>query len=115
MNDTDRRRLADGLLEAYRTGIPVDPLTADEATAGAMDLDDAYAIQLLQIEGRLKEGRVLKGHKVGLTAAVMQRPLGVDQPDFGHLLDDMFWCRVRPPFRGEPSSSRASSPRSRSC
>jgi 2-keto-4-pentenoate hydratase len=93
MNDTDRKRMADALLGAYASGEPIAPLTA---SAPEMDLDDAYAIQLLQIESRLKQGRTLKGHKVGLTAAVMQRALGVDQPDFGHLLDDMFWAEHAP-------------------
>lgn len=88
MNDTDRKRFADALTEAYRTREPIDPITD---SVPEMTVEDAYAIQLLQIEDRVKAGRQVRGHKVGLTAAVMQRMLGVDQPDFGHLLDDMFW------------------------
>jgi 2-keto-4-pentenoate hydratase len=33
---------------------------------------------------------VVSGHKVGLTSEAMRRQLGVDQPDYGHLLDSMF-------------------------
>ena len=38
----------------------------------------------------VKDGAVVKGHKVGLTSAAMQRQMGVDTPDFGVLLDSMF-------------------------
>ncbi|MGH9300232.1 MAG: 2-keto-4-pentenoate hydratase, partial [Acidimicrobiales bacterium] len=36
-------------------------------------------------------GKMVRGHKVGLTAAAMQRSFGVDQPDFGRLVDGMFF------------------------
>jgi 2-keto-4-pentenoate hydratase len=55
-----------------------------------MTIDDAYEIQLAQIRRRTAAGARIKGHKVGLTSAAMQRQIGVDQPDFGHLLSDMF-------------------------
>jgi 2-keto-4-pentenoate hydratase len=52
-------------------------------------LSGAYAIQLAQVAAWTSAGAVVKGHKVGLTSAAKQRQLGVDQPDFGHLLDTM--------------------------
>jgi 2-keto-4-pentenoate hydratase len=75
------------LLSAYDNRIPLAPLTA--AYPG-LSADDAYGIQLAQVASWTGAGRVVKGHKVGLTSAAMQRQLGVDQPDFGHLLDTMF-------------------------
>lgn len=87
MHQDDRAAAAAALLAAYTDGHPVEPLS--EKYVG-LTLDDAYEIQLLQIRERLAAGRTVKGHKVGLTSAAMQRQLGVDQPDFGHLLDDMF-------------------------
>ncbi|NLJ55101.1 MAG: 2-keto-4-pentenoate hydratase [Intrasporangiaceae bacterium] len=66
------------------------------ATYEGMDLEDAYAIQLAQIERLLSEGRRVKGHKVGLTSAAMQKMLGVDEPDYGHLLDDFFYLEHQP-------------------
>jgi 2-keto-4-pentenoate hydratase len=78
---------ADLLLTAYRTRQPVEPLTDKFAE---LALADAYEIQLLQVRARVAGGATVKGHKVGLTSAAMQKQLGVDTPDYGHLLDDMF-------------------------
>jgi 2-keto-4-pentenoate hydratase len=86
MDDAARRRVADALLAAY-SGPPVEPPTA---THPEMTLEDAYRIQLDQVVRRVADGAVIKGHKVGLTSAAMQRQLGVDQPDYGHLFGDMF-------------------------
>ena len=76
------------LLSAYESGKPIDPLTT---TYEGLELADAYEIQLLQIRSLTAGGREIKGHKVGLTSAAMQKQLGVDQPDYGHLLDDFFY------------------------
>jgi 2-keto-4-pentenoate hydratase len=78
---------ADLLLDAYASGVPVAPLTT--AYPG-LSVTDAYAIQLAQVAAWTAGGARVKGHKVGLTSAAMQRQLGVDQPVFGHLLDTMF-------------------------
>ncbi|GAA5064184.1 2-keto-4-pentenoate hydratase [Thermocatellispora tengchongensis] len=75
------------LLAAYASGNPIQPLTT---TYPDLSVEDAYAIQRAQIEVFLERGARIKGHKVGLTSAAMQRQLGVDQPDYGHLLDTMF-------------------------
>jgi 2-keto-4-pentenoate hydratase len=91
-----RAEVARQLLDAYGSGKPIAPLTA---TYDDLTLEDAYAIQLLQIRELLDAGRVVKGHKVGLTSAAMQRLLGVDEPDYGHLLDDFFHLEHAPiPF-----------------
>src|SRR3954467_2578806 len=88
-----RSEVARQLLDAYASGKPIAPLTS---TYDDLTLDDAYAIQLLQIDEMVGSGRTVKGHKVGLTSAAMQRLLGVDQPDYGHLLDDFFYLEHTP-------------------
>ncbi|MFF2520930.1 2-keto-4-pentenoate hydratase [Streptomyces liangshanensis] len=75
------------LRDARRTRRPVTPLTT---TYPGLSLDDAYRIQLAQVETWRKDGHRVKGHKVGLTSRAMQRQLGVDRPDYGHLTTDMF-------------------------
>jgi 2-keto-4-pentenoate hydratase len=78
---------ADALWEAERSRRPIEPLTA--ARPG-LTVAESYAIQKLNTERKLGEGRVLRGRKIGLTSRAMQTLLGVDEPDFGALLADMF-------------------------
>jgi 2-oxo-hept-3-ene-1,7-dioate hydratase len=54
-------------------------------------IEDAYAIQRAWIQLKLSRGRVLKGHKIGLTSRVMQKAVNINEPDYGALLDDMFY------------------------
>ena len=93
MDDTLRSQATDRLLDAYASREPIDPLTS---TYEGMDLEDAYAIQLAQIGRFVGQGRTVKGHKVGLTSAAMQKLLGVNEPDYGHLLDDFFYLEHMP-------------------
>ena len=84
----DTRQAAELLLEAYRSG-PIPPLTQ---TFGEFTLEQAYQIQLRQVEQWQRDGRVIKGHKVGLTSLAMRRQIGVDQSDYGHLTDaERYW------------------------
>lgn len=67
-----------------RQGIP--PLTEGNPT---LSVKEAYNIQLANVEKALEKGRKITGKKIGLTSVAMQEALGVDEPDYGHLLDDM--------------------------
>ncbi len=93
MNEQARQESIESLLGAYRSGEPVEPLTD---RFPELDIDDAYAIQVGQIRQWEANGARIKGHKVGLSSAVMQRQMGVDQPDFGHLTDSMFFLESQP-------------------
>jgi 2-keto-4-pentenoate hydratase len=101
------KELAHALHKAEHTLEPITPLTEQYPD---MDIGDAYAIQLEGIKERTEaHGGKIVGWKVGLTSKAMQQMLGVDQPDFGHLLDnmrvdegtdidttEMIWPRVEP-------------------
>jgi 2-keto-4-pentenoate hydratase len=78
--------LAADLAQAERSREPIAPLTD-----GYPDIDvvDAYEIQLINIRQRVAEGARVVGHKVGLSSEAMQQMMGVDEPDYGHLLDEM--------------------------
>ncbi|MBN9624464.1 MAG: 2-keto-4-pentenoate hydratase, partial [Actinobacteria bacterium] len=81
-----REAAAAALDEARTTATPIEPPTE---TWPGFDVDDAYAVQALGIDRRLAAGAAIVGWKVGLTSEAMQRQLGVDEPDFGPLLDRM--------------------------
>jgi len=87
-----REYIAEMLLAAYSSRTPVEPLTEQYDLAP----EDAYEIQLLQVERWVAAGARVKGHKVGLTSAAMQRQMNVNRPDYGHLLDRMFWPEQEP-------------------
>lgn len=82
----DRTQAAAALLEAERTRTPM-PRLSDSYPG--LEIADSYEIQRLVIAEKLKQGARVKGHKIGLTSRVMQQAAGIDEPDFGHLLDTM--------------------------
>ncbi|MCW2685853.1 MAG: 2-keto-4-pentenoate hydratase [Mycobacterium sp.] len=85
--------LAADLAEAERSRVAIAPLTAAHAD---IDVVDAYEIQLINIRQRVAEGARVIGHKVGLSSQAMQQMMGVDEPDYGHLLDEMQVFEDRP-------------------
>lgn len=87
ISEADRRKAAALLLEAERTATPVEQLAK---TFPGLEIEDSYAIQRHFIDAKLKAGAKLRGHKIGLTSKAMQAASGIDEPDYGHLLDDMF-------------------------
>jgi 2-keto-4-pentenoate hydratase len=82
----DLESIAAELLGAYGSAPTLAPLTS---TYDGLTVDDAYAIQQIQIRRRIEAGAAVIGYKVGLTSAAMQQQMGVYEPDFGHLLTDM--------------------------
>ena len=86
LSSAARAELAAELAQAERTRVPMDPLTTAHPE---IDVVDAYEIQLINIRQRVAEGATVVGHKVGLSSKAMQTMMGVDEPDYGHLLADM--------------------------
>jgi 2-keto-4-pentenoate hydratase len=74
------------LEQAVEQGKGVEPLTVLDPE---LTVQDAYQVQLINIDKKVKAGSVIVGKKIGLTSLAMQQLLKVDQPDYGHLLDEM--------------------------
>src|SRR3954471_9785205 len=77
---------AEKLEQAVKTRQGVSPLTSIKPD---LTVEEAYAVQLATIAKKVKAGSRIVGKKIGLTSLAMQQLLKVDQPDYGHLLDDM--------------------------
>ena len=86
LSDNVRAELAAALAQAERSRVAMSPMTD---TYADIDVVDAYEIQLINIRQRVAEGARVVGHKVGLSSEAMQKMMNVDEPDYGHLLDDM--------------------------
>ncbi len=86
LSDDERRLVSDRLWDAEVNRTPITPLR--DSWPG-LDVVDSYEIQLLNIRRRLQAGARVNGHKVGLSSVAMQQMMGVDEPDYGHLLSDM--------------------------
>ena len=78
--------LANLLAEAETSRVGTTPLTERFPD---LSVEDAYQIQLETIKRKTMSGEMIVGKKIGLTSLAMQKQLGVNEPDYGHLLDSM--------------------------
>lgn len=109
MDDELRRKkieqLGDELYDALRTRRTVTPLTErwPEVT-----IEDAYHVSLRMVNRRIEnDGEKVIGKKIGVTSPAVQEMLGVFQPDFGYLTDEMLYPNGGP----MPISERLIQPR----
>ncbi len=82
------KALAQRLNQAEKTRVQVRQFSLEHPD---MTIADAYAVQKAWVDLKLKEGRKMIGHKIGLTSRAMQRASNITEPDFGALLDDMLF------------------------
>ncbi len=86
MNGVNVKELSDRLAAAKESGRGISPLTESHPNLG---VEDAYRVQLETVSKEMEMGKRIVGKKIGLTSLAMQKLLGVDEPDYGHLFDDM--------------------------
>jgi 2-keto-4-pentenoate hydratase len=84
--DTEILTAASQLEIAAASKIPCEPV---RIFIGETSQEKAYEVQNLITQSRILQGAKLIGKKIGLTSVKVQQQLGVDQPDFGMLFDDM--------------------------
>jgi len=86
LDTADIRRLADELDHARKHVATVRQLSLRHPH---MTVADAYAVQSAWVERMLADGRRIVGRKIGLTSMPMQRSMGISEPDYGVIADDM--------------------------
>lgn len=89
----DIQQAAQQLAQAEHTKQPIAPLTE---THPNITVDEAYRIQLAQIEAKKAQGATVAGLKIGLTSKAMQDMLGVYTPDYGFILNTMVYDEATP-------------------
>ncbi len=75
--------------ESERSRVQIRQLSLEHP---GMTIDDAYAVQKAWVALKTNAGRTIRGHKIGLTSKVMQASSNINEPDYGSLLDDMFFA-----------------------
>ncbi|HEY1282195.1 MAG TPA: hypothetical protein VGF22_21120, partial [Acidimicrobiales bacterium] len=78
---------ADALYQAEVDNKPTTPISIRYPDA---DIDDAYRISMAVTERKVSAGRIVKGHKIGLTSKAMRSLTGATEPDYGTMFDDWF-------------------------
>jgi 2-oxo-hept-3-ene-1,7-dioate hydratase len=86
LSKADRDKAADLLLMAEKDRKPVVQLSK---TWPDITIEDAYAISSEVTRRKIAAGARLIGHKIGLTSKAMQQSSQINEPDYGHLLDNM--------------------------
>ena len=89
LNDTQITQAAEAIHAAETNRRQMSALTLEHP---GMSIDDAYAIQAKWMEIKQAGGCELRGYKIGLTSRAMQTAMHIDEPDYGTLLDDMFFA-----------------------
>ena len=87
LTDAEIQAAADALFAADLAHTQIEPLSASKS---GLTLDDAYAIQSRWIERKIAAGEQLSGYKIGLTSRTMQRAMGIEEPDFGVILQSTY-------------------------
>ena len=86
MDDSQIKALAEKLLAAEKDRRPISPLTDAETL---LTVEEAYRVQLRVVELKKSSGQIVIGRKIGITSLAMQAMLGVEEPDYGHILNGM--------------------------
>ncbi len=89
IDKTIAKKIAAQLHESEQTGVQIGQISLQYPD---MKISDAYSIQHEWIKIKVAEGQKIKGHKIGLTSRAMQQSSQINEPDYGTLLDKMFFA-----------------------
>ena len=83
-------QVADAAEALYRAEIDRVWIPPISTTYPDADIDDAYRISAAVTDLKVAAGRVVKGHKIGLTSKAMREISNATEPDYGTMFDDWF-------------------------
>jgi 2-oxo-3-hexenedioate decarboxylase len=83
---SDPHKITDALLAAERTRTPIQPFTRNNPF---LDTAVGYAAQESLIEQKCAAGEWVVGFKLGLTSKVKRDALGIREPVYGRITEDM--------------------------
>jgi 2-keto-4-pentenoate hydratase len=83
-------QVAEAAAALYQAELDHEPITPISETYPDADVEDAYRISSAVTELKVKAGRIVKGHKIGLTSKAMRSLTGATEPDYGTMFDDWF-------------------------
>lgn len=89
LTDDQVQAAAAALYDAEQQRQQIPPLTL---TYPDMTMDDAYAVQRAWVDRKVAAGDNITGYKIGLTSRAMQMAMNIDTPDFGILLQSMYYA-----------------------
>ena len=87
LSDSDVATAAQALYQAELDNDPITPISETYPTA---DIGDAYRISQAVTDRQVEAGRVIKGHKIGLTSKAMRALTNATEPDYGTMFDNWF-------------------------
>ncbi len=87
LTDDEVAAAAEALYQAELDNVPMTPISTQYPEA---DIDDAYRISMAVTARKVAAGRIVKGHKIGLTSKAMRSLTGATEPDYGTMFDDWF-------------------------
>jgi 2-oxo-hept-3-ene-1,7-dioate hydratase len=87
LTDADVTAAANALFQAELDWAPIEPISETYPQA---DIEDAYRISQAVTDIKIANGRIVKGHKIGLTSKAMRSMTGATEPDYGTMFDDWF-------------------------
>lgn len=91
MSRASVKTIAERLDRAWRSGVPIPPISESD---GIADVETAYAVQAEWTALRLARGESIAGRKIGLTSRAIQQQLGVSEPDYGTLWKSSYYPAV---------------------
>ncbi|SOC10920.1 fumarylacetoacetate hydrolase family protein [Stappia indica] len=86
LTEAQRAEVVASLLESHHTKVQG---KRPSEMFPQIQIEDSYAISSAVAEERVKAGRRIVGHKIGLTSKAMQASSKIDEPDYGYLFDDL--------------------------